>query len=53
MQRAGNMIYSEGFHDTGGMLWRYGMDHYLKSGSQVIHILKTLAYIGLQHVHLS
>ena len=29
------------------------MDHYLTSGSQVIHILKTLACIVLQHIHLS
>ena len=29
------------------------MDHYLKSGSQAIHIQKRLACIGLQHVDLS
>ena len=31
----------------------YSMDHYLISGYQAIHTLKTLACIGLQHVHLS
>ena len=32
---------------------RYSMEPYLLSGSQVIHIQKTLACIGLQHVHMS
>ena len=35
------------------MLVTYNMDHYLILWYQAIHNLKTLACIGLEHVHLS
>ena len=47
------MIHIVRLHYTGEGFLRYSMDHYLKSGSQAIHIQKIFACIGLQHVHLS
>ena len=51
MWRACDMVETKCLHDTGECLWC--ITWFLISGYQAIHILKALAYIGLQHVHLS